>query len=113
LLRIVKAAGRRVTWIVDAMHGNTETTTQGFKTRRFDRILAEIEAAFDVHRAEGSHLGGVHFELTGDDVTECVGGARGLSEDDLNRAYKTKVDPRLNAEQALEMAMLLATKLRG
>jgi 3-deoxy-7-phosphoheptulonate synthase len=113
LIAAVRTAGRRVTWIADAMHGNTETTAQGFKTRRFDKILAEIEAAFDVHRAEGSHLGGVHFELTGDNVTECVGGARGLSEDDLKRAYKTKVDPRLNAEQALEMAMLLATKLRS
>ncbi|HVJ21909.1 MAG TPA: 3-deoxy-7-phosphoheptulonate synthase class II [Polyangiaceae bacterium] len=112
MIAAVRATGRRVAWIVDAMHGNTETTQGGIKTRRFDKILSEIEAAFDIHRAEGSHLGGVHFELTGDNVTECVGGARGLSEDDLKRAYKSKVDPRLNAEQALEMAMLIATRSR-
>jgi 3-deoxy-7-phosphoheptulonate synthase len=112
MIEAVRATGRRVTWIADPMHGNTETTSDGIKTRRFEKILSEIEAGFDVHQSEGSHLGGVHFELTGDDVTECVGGARGLSEEDLKRAYKSKVDPRLNAEQALEMALLLATRLR-
>jgi len=113
LIAAARATGHQVTFICDAMHGNTETTSNGLKTRRFDKILSEIETAFDIHRSEGSHLGGVHFELTGDDVTECVGGARGLSEDDLKRAYKSKVDPRLNAEQALEMAMLIANRLRS
>jgi 3-deoxy-7-phosphoheptulonate synthase len=90
------------------MHGNTETTAGGVKTRRFDNILGEVETAFRVHEAEGSMLGGVHVELTGDDVTECIGGARGLAEADLARAYKSPVDPRLNAEQSLELAMLIA-----
>ena len=87
------------------MHGNTETTASGYKTRRFDRILSELEQSFDIHQQQGSLLGGVHFELTGDDVTECTGGARGLDETGLERAYKTQVDPRLNYEQALEMAL--------
>jgi 3-deoxy-7-phosphoheptulonate synthase len=90
------------------MHGNTETTAGGVKTRRFDNILGEVEAAFRIHEEAGSMLGGVHIELTGDDVTECIGGARGLKEADLARAYKSPVDPRLNAEQALELAMLIA-----
>jgi 3-deoxy-7-phosphoheptulonate synthase len=94
------------------MHGNTETTNTGVKTRRFENIVGELERAFDVHARMGSVLGGVHLELTGDEVTECVGGARGLSEEDLQRAYKSRVDPRLNYEQALETAMLLARRLR-
>ena len=92
-------------WICDPMHGNTETTKSGVKTRRFDNILAELEAAFRIHAEMGSRLGGVHLEMTGDNVTECTGGARGLSEDDLARAYRSTVDPRLNYEQALEVAM--------
>ena len=92
------------------MHGNTETTAGGIKTRHFDNILGEVEAAFRIHNEEGSMLGGVHIELTGEDVTECVGGARGLTEGDLARAYKSQVDPRLNAEQALELAMLIARR---
>ena len=90
------------------MHGNTETTPQGIKTRRFDNILSEVESAFRIHEESGAILGGVHFELTGDDVTECTGGARGLADADLARAYRTSVDPRLNCEQALELAMLIA-----
>jgi 3-deoxy-7-phosphoheptulonate synthase len=93
------------------MHGNTETTPEGIKTRRFDPILSELEQALDLHRALGTHLGGVHFELTGEDVTECTGGARGLQEVDLKRAYRSQVDPRLNCEQALEMAMLIARRM--
>jgi 3-deoxy-7-phosphoheptulonate synthase len=93
------------------MHGNTETTAGGIKTRRFDNILAEVEAAFRIHEQEGSTLGGVHIELTGDDVTECIGGARGLTESDLARAYRSNVDPRLNAEQALELAMVIARRV--
>jgi 3-deoxy-7-phosphoheptulonate synthase len=90
------------------MHGNTETLPGGVKTRRFEKILEELETAFRVHEDAGSHLGGVHFELTGDNVTECIGGACGLTEADLSRAYKTQVDPRLNYEQAMEMTMRLA-----
>ena len=102
------------------MHGNTKTVrpTEGalagsaVKTRSFDDVLGELEASFEVHRAAGTHLGGVHFELTGDDVTECIGGARGLDEAGLERAYLTQVDPRLNYEQALEMAMAVVRKRR-
>jgi 3-deoxy-7-phosphoheptulonate synthase len=90
------------------MHGNTRTLGNGVKTRRFDDILSELTAAFDIHRAGGSRLGGVHLELTGEDVTECLGGARELLEQDLQRAYRSQVDPRLNYEQALELALKLA-----
>src|SRR4029077_16913476 len=97
----------------DPMHGNTETTPQGIKTRRFDKIITEVEAAFDLHTGLGSRLGGVHVERTGEDVTECIGGARGLTEADLERAYKTRVDPRLNYEQELEIALRIARHWRG
>src|SRR6201996_6415896 len=110
MISAVRATGSPVLWVCDPMHGNTETTAGGIKTRRFDNILGEVEAAFRIHEEEGSMLGGVHIELTGEDVTECVGGARGLSEADLARAYKSLVDPRLNAEQALELAMLIARR---
>jgi len=110
LLEAVKRSGRRVLWICDPMHGNTESTSNGFKTRRFDNIRSEIEQAFDLHAAAGTRLGGVHLELTGEDVTECMGGARALTEVDLERAYKSQVDPRLNYEQALETAMLIVRK---
>jgi 3-deoxy-7-phosphoheptulonate synthase len=108
MIRAVRDSGREVLWVCDPMHGNTETTPQGVKTRRFENILSEVESAFRIHEESGSRLGGVHFELTGDDVTECTGGARGLSDGDLARAYRTSVDPRLNYEQALELAMLIA-----
>lgn len=108
MIKAVRDSGQQVLWVCDPMHGNTETTPQGVKTRRFDNILSEVEAAFRIHEELGSRLGGVHFELTGDDVTECTGGARGLSDGDLARAYRTTVDPRLNYEQALELAMLIA-----
>ena len=111
LIAAVQESGKTVLWCCDPMHGNTERTAQGRKTRRFGSILAEVEAAFEIHTASGSRLGGVHFELTGEDVTECVGGARGLAEVDLARAYRTQVDPRLNYEQALEMAMLVARRM--
>jgi 3-deoxy-7-phosphoheptulonate synthase len=93
------------------MHGNTEVTADGTRTRQFGHILSELEQAFDIHLQLGSRLGGVHFELTGENVTECTGGARGLVDADLKRDYRTQVDPRLNYEQALEMAMLLARKM--
>jgi len=96
--------------VCDPMHGNTETTTGGLKTRRFENILHELDLAFRIHSDLGSHLGGVHIELTGDDVTECTGGARGLTDSDLARAYRSSVDPRLNHEQALELAMLIAER---
>jgi len=102
-----------VLWVCDPMHGNTETTPQGIKTRRFDKIVDELEQSFALHAQLGSRLGGVHVELTGENVTECIGGARGLSETDLERAYKSRVDPRLNYEQALEMAMRIARHLRS
>ncbi|HSW49097.1 MAG TPA: 3-deoxy-7-phosphoheptulonate synthase, partial [Bryobacteraceae bacterium] len=111
LLRSVRDAGRTVLWCSDPMHGNTRLTGNGVKTRRFDEVLSELEQSFDVHAAAGSRLGGVHIEFTGEDVTECIGGARGLAEADLGRHYTSEVDPRLNGEQALEMAMLIARKM--
>jgi len=108
LIDAVRATGSSVLWVCDPMHGNTESTASGLKTRRFDRILRELELAFEIHQNTGSHLGGVHVELTGDDVTECTGGARGLTDGDLARAYRSQVDPRLNYEQALELAMHVA-----
>ncbi|NNF03415.1 MAG: 3-deoxy-7-phosphoheptulonate synthase class II, partial [Rhodothermales bacterium] len=113
LVDAVDAAGYRVLWSCDPMHGNTETLDSGLKTRRFDRILGELEFAFDIHDASASVLGGVHLELTGENVTECTGGAGGLVEDDLARAYRTQVDPRLNGEQALEMAFAIVRKRRS
>ncbi len=111
VIKAVRDVGARVLWVCDPMHGNTETTAGGLKTRRFDNVLAEVEAAFRIHEDCGSMLGGVHIELTGEDVTECVGGARGLTEADLARAYRSQVDPRLNAEQSLELAMVIAGRV--
>jgi 3-deoxy-7-phosphoheptulonate synthase len=108
LIRAVRGTGHAVLWVCDPMHGNTETAVGGFKTRRLENIMKEVELAFDVHAAHGSRLGGVHLEMTGEDVTECTGGARGLSDADLARAYRTQVDPRLNYEQALELALMIA-----
>ena len=104
----VKRTGHTVLWCCDPMHGNTETSTGGFKTRRFENILKELDLAFRIHADQGSYLGGAHIELTGEDVTECTGGARGLTDGDLQRAYRSTVDPRLNHEQALELALLIA-----
>lgn len=108
LVASMQGAGRAPLYCCDPMHGNTITTASGIKTRRFETILAELRSSFVLHRGAGSHLGGVHFELTGENVTECIGGASGLSESDLSRDYRSRVDPRLNAEQALEMAMDIA-----
>lgn len=110
LLNAVGSEGRRVLWICDPMHGNTETLENGVKTRRFENIRAELDHAFDIHAACGTRLGGVHLELTGENVTECLGGARDLTEIDLARAYRSTVDPRLNYEQSLELAMLIVRK---
>jgi 3-deoxy-7-phosphoheptulonate synthase len=111
LIDAVLKAGRLVLWCCDPMHGNTEKTATGHKTRRFDNILSELEQSFDIHADLGSFQGGVHFELSGDNVTECIGGARGLTEVDLERAYESRVDPRLNYEQSLEMALLISRKI--
>ena len=113
LLQAVRASGRRVLWCCDPMHGNTETLGSGIKTRRFANIRSELEQAFDLHAAAGTRLGGVHLELTGEDVTECMGGARDITEAGLARAYKSTVDPRLNYEQALELAMLIVRQSGG
>lgn len=110
LIAAIKAAGRMPLWVCDPMHGNTETLASGVKTRRFKTIMSELERAFDVHAAAGSRLGGVHLELTGENVTECLGGASHLEEADLARAYRSNVDPRLNYEQSLELAMLIVRK---
>ncbi|TXH04980.1 MAG: 3-deoxy-7-phosphoheptulonate synthase class II [Nevskiaceae bacterium] len=112
LIEAVRKAGHKVLWVCDPMHGNTQSTASGVKTRRFDDILSEVTQAFEIHAACGSVLGGVHLELTGEDVTECTGGARNLTDDDLQRAYKTAVDPRLNYEQALELAMKIVAVSR-
>ncbi len=113
LLAAVRSAGRRVLWCCDPMHGNTESLDSGVKTRRFENIRGELEQAFDIHAAAGTRLGGVHLELTGENVTECLGGARDLTESDLNRAYRSTVDPRLNYEQSIELAMLIVRKRGG
>jgi 3-deoxy-7-phosphoheptulonate synthase len=113
MIATVKATGSPVLWVCDPMHGNTESTADGIKTRRFDSIVAELESAFRVHKSMGSYLGGVHLELTGENVTECTGGARGLTDGDLARAYKSTVDPRLNYEQAMEVAMRIAGLHKG
>ena len=108
LITAARETGSPVLWVCDPMHGNTESTADGTKTRRFDKIVGELETAFSIHRSMGSYLGGVHLELTGENVTECTGGARGLTDGDLARAYKSTVDPRLNYEQAMEVAMRIA-----
>lgn len=112
LLRRVKQEGRKVVWSSDPMHGNTFKASSGYKTRNFDAILREIKQFFDVHSAEGTHAGGIHLEMTGQHVTECTGGAYQISDEDLAQAYKTQCDPRLNADQVLEMAFLVADHLK-
>jgi 3-deoxy-7-phosphoheptulonate synthase len=112
LIRAVKREGREVVWCTDPMHGNTVTLASGYKTRHFDRIREEVHKAFAIHAAEGSYAGGVHFELTGQDVTECMGGAQEITEDALAKNYLTHCDPRLNASQALELAFEIAEALK-
>ena len=112
LIRTVTKEGAKVVWSCDPMHGNTITSQSGFKTRSVERILKEVKLFFDVHRAEGTHAGGVHFEMTGQNVTECLGGAQAIREEDLSSRYHTHCDPRLNASQALELAFLMAEGLR-
>ena len=112
LIRAVKREGRIVIWSCDPMHGNTITSTTGYKTRPFDRILSEVKSFFAIHAEEGTHPGGVHLEMTGKDVTECIGGARAITDEDLNDRYHTVCDPRLNAEQSIDMAFLIAELLK-
>jgi 3-deoxy-7-phosphoheptulonate synthase len=111
LVEAVRRAGRTVLWVCDPMHGNTQVAPSGTKTRDFDDVLREVETTFEVHDACGSCLGGVHFELTGEDVTECIGGAAGITVADLDRNYATACDPRLNYRQALEMGFRIAKRL--
>jgi 3-deoxy-7-phosphoheptulonate synthase len=113
LIDAARAEGGSILWICDPMHGNTQTTSSGVKTRSFEDIRSEVELAFDIHRAAGQTLGGVHIELTGENVTECIGGARGQNEEDLARAYESEVDPRLNYEQSLELAFVIARKMKN
>ena len=113
LIRTIQREGMNVVWSCDPMHGNTMRSQGGIKTRSFDRILQEVKAFFDIHRAEATHAGGVHFEMTGQNVTECLGGAQAISEEDLGYRYHTHCDPRLNASQALELAFLMAENLRA
>ena len=112
LVKRVKQEGRHVVWSSDPMHGNTIKASNGYKTRNFDSVLREIQQFFAVHKAEGTWAGGVHFEMTGQHVTECTGGAYGLSEADLSQRYKTQCDPRLNADQVLELAFLITDALK-
>jgi 3-deoxy-7-phosphoheptulonate synthase len=112
LIRAVEREGRKVVWCCDPMHGNTTVSSIGYKTRSFDRILAEVRSFFDVHEAEGTYAGGVHFEMTGQDVTECIGGAQAITETGLADRYHTHCDPRVNASQALELSFLIAAALK-
>jgi len=113
LIKAIQESGQKVLWVCDPMHGNTYKTENGYKTRHFDTILEELEHFFAIHRAEGTIPGGVHFELTGDNVTECLGGAREISDSDLKSRYETACDPRLNNEQSLELAFLVTDLLRN
>lgn len=113
IVAAVEATGHKVIWQSDPMHGNTHEASTGYKTRHFDRIVDEVQGFFEVHRALGTHPGGVHIELTGEDVTECLGGAQDISDLDLAGRYETACDPRLNTQQSLELAFLVAEMLRG
>jgi 3-deoxy-7-phosphoheptulonate synthase len=112
LIRAVEREGKVVVWACDPMHGNTIKAAGGYKTRPFDLILSEVETFFDVHRAEGTHAGGIHVEMTGQNVTECVGGAKAVTETDLSDRYHTHCDPRLNADQSLELAFIVSERLK-
>ena len=112
LLRAAKTNGRSVVWCIDPMHGNTHVSESGYKTRAFDRVLTETRGFFDACRAEGVHPGGVHLEMTGQEVTECTGGASAVTDATLAERYETHCDPRLNGTQALELAFLIADYLK-
>jgi len=112
LLEAVRDHGSPIAWVCDPMHGNTYETPNGYKTRNFDDVMDEVRGFFEVHAALGTHPGGVHVELTGDNVTECLGGAHELTDADLAHRYETACDPRLNTSQALELAFLVAEMLQ-
>ena len=112
LIEAVQKAKHPVLWSIDPMHVNTMTTDSGIKTRHFDQILSEVRDSFSIHQEQGSIVGGIHLELTGNNVTECIGGTGGLQSTDLKRAYESAVDPRLNYEQAMEIAFLIAGQAR-
>ena len=112
LVRAVQGEGKQVLWSSDPMHGNTIKASSGYKTRDFAQILAEVKQFFAVHQAEGSYAGGIHIEMTGQNVTECIGGARPITEDGLSDRYHTHCDPRMNADQSLELAFLIAETLK-
>ena len=111
LIKAVRSEGSKVVWSCDPMHGNTIKSSSGYKTRPFDSVLREVREFFAIHNAEGSHPGGVHFDMTGQDVTECTGGLRAISDENLSDRYHTACDPRLNASQALELAFLVAEEI--
>ena len=111
-MRTIKKEGLNVIWSCDPMHGNTIKSTSGFKTRPFNRVLKEVRDVFAVHQSEGSYAGGLHIEMTGQNVTECTGGARKISDADLSSRYHTHCDPRLNADQALELAFLISDEIK-
>jgi 3-deoxy-7-phosphoheptulonate synthase len=111
LIKAVEEEGAQVVWSCDPMHGNTIKSDSGYKTRPFESVLQEVREFFDIHNAEGTYPGGVHFEMTGKDVTECTGGMRAVTDDDLSSRYHTACDPRLNASQALELAFLVAEEI--
>jgi 3-deoxy-7-phosphoheptulonate synthase len=112
IIEKVQATGHQVIWQCDPMHGNTHESSTGYKTRHFDRIVDEVQGFFEVHRALGTHPGGIHVEITGENVTECLGGAQDISDSDLSGRYETACDPRLNTQQSLELAFLVAEMLR-
>jgi 3-deoxy-7-phosphoheptulonate synthase len=112
IIEKVQASGHHVIWQCDPMHGNTHESSTGYKTRHFDRIVDEVQGFFEVHRALGTHPGGIHVEITGENVTECLGGAQDISDSDLSGRYETACDPRLNTQQSLELAFLVAEMLR-
>ena len=112
LIRAIEKEGLNVVWSCDPMHGNTIKSSNNFKTRPVDDILTEMKQFFQIHKAEGTHAGGVHLEMTGKDVTECIGGSFTVTEEDLSSRYHTHCDPRLNADQSLELAFLIADSLK-
>ena len=112
LIRTIKKEGLNVVWSCDPMHGNTIKSATGYKTRPFNNVVKEVKNVFSVHQAEGSFAGGLHVEMTGQDVTECTGGAQKISEQDLSHRYHTHCDPRLNASQALELAFLISDEIK-
>ena len=112
LIRCIKKEGLKVIWSCDPMHGNTIKAVTGFKTRPFESVLKEVKNVFEIHQSEGTYAGGLHVEMTGQDVTECTGGAQKISEKDLSNRYRTHCDPRLNATQALELAFLISDEIK-